>query len=115
MHAFEFELIAETRFDKLLEELISTRIKDRSLNNEAFARFAGVIARATRLHLKWIQNFKGRYFIMDEERLRTMRSEGRLQHVTLDPGERQDGERWLVTKVISVSEKEADEKFEPGA
>ncbi|RAL62267.1 hypothetical protein DID88_004834 [Monilinia fructigena] len=95
--SLEFEVVAQARLDKIVEEILQHHKK---------------------LREQWIETFGERYHTMDEERLKFMKEAGCLRDLELQKtGEvsKRDGPMWTIKKAKTFSEKEANENFSPGA
>ncbi|TAQ88272.1 hypothetical protein B7494_g3369 [Chlorociboria aeruginascens] len=100
--------IEHARLDKLLQDILTANGKspDTSLlklTNKAY-------------HLRdlWQRRFKTDYFCLDQERLIYMKTKGRLRGVTLDPGPREEGQKWLVDNPNRIAEGVGHLTFKPG-
>ncbi|KAI9646814.1 hypothetical protein NHQ30_004813 [Ciborinia camelliae] len=113
--SLEFEVIAQARLDKIVEEMLH-HVKDNFLSQGP--SFRQVMRKVSKLREQWIRNFGERYHTMDDERLNFMLEVGCLRDLELQPtGEvsKVDGPKWRIKRADTFSEKEANENFKLGA
>lgn len=91
--ATELSVIARSRFDKLIEELVTDK---KHLTGSP--RLADIISKASSLQHKWQQRFKAAYFSIDEDRLKEMKDDGALHDVVPEQGDRKVPHIWRVVR-----------------
>ncbi|KAB8299798.1 hypothetical protein EYC80_000050 [Monilinia laxa] len=113
--SLEFEVIAQARLDKIVEEILQHVTNNFLSQGPSFRQ---IMRKAQKLREQWIETFGERYHTMDEERLKFMKEAGCLRDLELqNNGEvsKVDGPMWTIKKTKTFSEKGANENFSPGA
>lgn len=100
--AAEFSLIVQTRFDKLIKELINMKRIDTKCD--------GLVAQARSLQGLWKQRFQGDYLLIDKDRFETMTTRGALQGLTLEVDSETKAPLWQVQRGSPI----ADADLNPG-
>ncbi|ESZ99330.1 hypothetical protein SBOR_0292 [Sclerotinia borealis F-4128] len=113
--SLEFEVIAQARLDKIVEEILQ-HVTNNFLSQGPLYR--QVMRKAKKLRGQWIETFGERYHTMDDERLKLMKEAGCLRDLELQTTgdiSEVNGPMWEIKRAETFSEKEANESFEPGA
>lgn len=113
--SLEFEVIAQARLDKIVEEILQ-HVRNNFLSQGP--SFKQVMRKAQKLREQWIDTFGERYNTMDDERLHYMKEAGCLRDLELQAtGEisKTNGPTFKINRAEKFSEKEANENFKAGA